>query len=391
MSTKQSGIQLVPPPPATLISSSNSNREWADILSYRNRLVDTRNAQLEHQQTAAHLYDKVRQACRDLSRKDSNVKEGMEVLNLERQRLGYLRDELARRADMLTRWESRVRDAELKATGVSRPRSTGSADSTQRELDRMNALLLEVEYQKKMVPDSQVRSEESVIVATPGTRKSTQGFLHQEQLPSVAISKKSPVSVAVGVEADNPLLEYAQQPLQPGAFENVPSPGDAIVVTADDTTPAAAPPRPYPIWTEEGPTEDAFVDEMRETLDYIWKEYSTEIGSENDRLMTMPNLMRLCADANLGAPTQAVIEIYLRATKLGSQCLVERKFFLTVLQSVLSLTLGRETDPVKLTDLLFSEYMMPLMVRLTVQHKLSLKHHPSLPPTSIARAMEYNN
>ena len=84
MSTSKPGIQLVPPLPAAVVTGSASSRDLADILQFRNQLVETRNSQLEHKQTAAQLFDKIRQACRDLSRKDNSVKEGMEILNVER-------------------------------------------------------------------------------------------------------------------------------------------------------------------------------------------------------------------------------------------------------------------------------------------------------------------
>lgn len=390
MSTSKPGIQLVPPPPASVVTGSASSRDLADILQFRNQLVETRNSQLEHKQTAAQLYDKIRQACRDLSRRDNSVKEGMEILNLERQRLGYLRDELARRADMISRWEAKIRDAERQASGSSQPTYSQNVSDKDKEADRINALLLEMDQKRKIhaAIRPNIPEDVSVLVATPQSHKTTGSMLVQQHLPAVSIFKKSsPISLAVGEDVIYPAAERGVGDSPAVTIIN------PVVVTEEDTTPAAAPPRPYPTWTVEGVSEDAFVEEMRECLDFFWKEYSTEIGGEDHRLMTMPNLMRLCADANLGAPTQAVIEIYLRAAKLGSECLVERKYFLTVLQSVLAVSLGKEisSNSVQLTDLLFTEYMMPQMVRLTVQQKMSSKHHPLLEKRDLILHSRYSN
>jgi hypothetical protein len=382
MSTKTPGIQLVPVPPDSVVSGATYSRDLSEILTFRNKLVETRNAQLEHKQTAAQLYDKIRLACRDLSRRDYSVKEGMEVLNLERQRLGFLRDELARRAEMISRWEAKVRESEHKLTNKSQPHIKRSVNEKEKEFDRMNALLLEMEQQKRSNIGFSIGSERSLAVVTPESRKSVKGILIQQQLPSVTLDKKqSPQSQAIE-ESD----------LSGDVSSFVP---EAVVLTAAEAEPAPVPPRPYPTWTQEGAAEDAFVEEMRECLDFFWKEYSTQIGGEDDRLMTLPNLMRLCADANLGAPTQTIIEIYLRAAKMGKESLVERRFFLTLLQSVLAVSTGGNlsSDSVELTDLLFSQYLMPLMVRLTIQQRLVSKQHPSLErkPLTLPHMSSTNN
>ena len=368
------------------------------MLEYRNKLVETRNAQLEYRQTATHLYDKVRQACRDLTKKDNNVREGMEILSIERQRLGYLRDELARRAEMIARWESRVREIEIKASGAEVDVQRSVHESEKRRIDRMNALLLEMEQQKKLqghqvpvtsaaIPSSSsgtssknIRTrEEPTESDSPfiGDWERNRAVLTQQQFEAVRVKKPSPVSAAVGSEDLNEL----------GTF----SPGDAIVVDASDVSPAVYAPKPYSSLVDkpisESPSDDIVVDEMRDCLDYIWNEYSTEIGGEPDRLMTLPNLMRLCADANLTPPTQGLIEIYLRATKSGKSCLVERGSLLGVLRSVLSVCSGRSSsdmqDPVRSTGILFSEYLMPLVVRLTAQRTTPSKNHPSLARRSL--------
>ncbi len=369
------------------------------MLEYRNKLVETRNAQLEYRQTATHLYDKVRQACRDLTKKDNSVREGMEILSMERQRLGYLRDELARRADMIARWEYRLRDTELKTSGVEVDIRNETNDSEKRRVDRMNALLLEMEQQKKLqghgVPVTSVAVPSSSsgpsamdfgIQENPSGSETAYGgdwernraILTQQQFEAVKVKKRSPVSAAVGSDDINEI----------GAF----SPGDAIVVDASDVSPAVYAPRPYssqvdkPL-SEAVSSDDTVVDEMRDCIDHIWSEYSTEIGGETDRLMTLPNLMRLCADANLTPPTQGLIEIYLRATKAGNSCLVERGSLLGILQSVLSVCGGRSSsdmqDPVRSTSILFSQYLMPLVVRLKAQRTTPSKNHPSLARRSL--------
>lgn len=394
MSSKTAGIQPVPAPPLPSDADPMGSREWMDMLEYRNKLVETRNAQLEYRQTATHLYDKVRQACRDLTKRDNSVREGMEILSMERQRLGYLRDELARRADMIARWESRLRDTELKTSGVEVDLRNAASDSEKRRVDRMNALLLEMEQQKKLqghrVPVTSVAAPSSSsgtsamdfgIQGNPNASETVFGgewernraILTQQQFEAVKLKKRSPVSAAVGSDDINEI----------GTF----SPGDAIVVDASDVSPAVYAPRPYASQVDKPlsqavSSDDTVVDEMRDCLDYIWSEYSTEIGGETDRLMTLPNLMRLCADANLTPPTQGLIEIYLRATKAGKSCLVERSSLLGILQSVLSVCGGRSSsdmqDPVRSTGILFSQYLMPLVVRLKAQRTTPSKNHPSL-------------
>ena len=364
MATNISGIQPVPLPPSLNDSSSTAPREWMELVAYRNRLVSTRNAQLEYTQTASHLYDKVRQACKDLSKKDNSVKEGMEVLSLERQRLGYLRDELSRRAEMLSRWEVKVREAEKKLNVSDSPTVGSSVSPSQKEADRMNALLLELEQRRKA---SNVRIlDQSLAVVSPSSERAESAsprILTQEKLPGAIVRDGSGVM-------NPPHVKF--------------SAGDAIVLDASDANPAGTAPAPFPSTSADIPlTDDEFVTEMKNCLEFIWREYSTEIGGENNRLMTLPNLMRLCADSNLAPPTQSLIELYIRTSRLGKSCLVEREHFLILVQSIVSLVSPQEPDPVKLTDILFGDYLMPLTVRLSVQQKRYSKAHPSLPRSNL--------
>jgi hypothetical protein len=447
-------------------------KEWDDILSYRNKLVESRNAQLEYKQTASQLSDRIRQACHELSKKDTRVKEGLEVLSLERQRLGYLRDELARRAEMISRWEQRTRKG---------PTPAEEPLANQKDIDRMNALILEQEQTRKSRPVSEsvlpvpmlndpiarsvsfVRGgqllvegsaqtvvEEPVIPLPPA--------LAQEQLHLLAISKgPTPISVSVGnsvlnsarapssgpanpppasghssftesdqiqqsEESRNSALPASAGPVdlagargsarmtstsgsillassgspsvskltdgpsshsshisRPSSVEERPAVTPQAEAVVDQESPADKAPRPYPAW---GYRQDEYLAEMTVCLDFLWQEYSTEVG-ESDRLMTLSNLMRLVADATFAAPTAAVIELFLRCVRLGSQHLIEKKYFLAVLQSVMQVSLDGEFDTVEITDLLFSEYLMPLMLRLKRQQRSFDRNHPSLGPSSI--------
>jgi hypothetical protein len=329
---------------------------------FRNKLVESRNAQLEYKHTAVHLSEKIRKACTELSQKDTRVKEGMEVLSLERQRLGYLRDELARRADMISRWEQRTRQSgEI-------PPSVTATTAHQKDIDRMNALILEQEATRIVsAADPNLtgpRLTDPVSTPVPlmragtfvldGASQTLPNPMSQEQVHLFDIAKgASPISVSVG-----------------SSGRHSPSSSAPLEVNAD--SPADKAPRPYPSW---GYKEDEFLDDMTVCLDFLWSEYSTEVG-DSERLMTLANLMRLVADATFAAPTQAVIEIFLRCVKLGSQHLIEKRFFLAVLQSVLQVTLQAEFDTIEITDVLFSEYLMPLMLRLkSHQRKLRFRNY----------------
>lgn len=210
----------MPPIPNSTATNADDAADWSEVLAYRNQLVATRNSQLEYQQHMMQLHTKIRQACRDLTKKDHSVKEEVETLALEKGRLAYLRDELARRAEMLARWETRVRESDPNLK-----KSEQRIDSsTKKEQDRMNAALVEMEVKRMM----QEARKAAAAAAAAAAREATRGELStpeneesvdepvsprrplsQQQFPRLVIGsgkQGEPVTIAAG--ADEQMSEW---------------------------------------------------------------------------------------------------------------------------------------------------------------------------------------
>ena len=433
MTTRSSGIQLIPPPPSRHTGFLDDSNNWADVLAYRNQLVESRNAQLEYQENVSQLHLKIRRACQELTKKGNGVKEEIEVLALEKGRLAYLRDELARRADMISRWEARVRESD--PTWVPRPQSASAMETVRKEQDRFNAMLVEIDQKRHMAssdgytsniagqvdtvpPTATVPvtsqasssgssyssssytgtpSSSSSAITTPAASASGSsiphvtrpGSVHEEPTPQrtkSAAHELPPVSPISGPNSIDISASTSGAPRQAPVPYTAPAPAAPTTlagrqVGAWDAPSQATQTANMPYATESRYLKSQFDADMTVCLDYLWREYSTELnGSNGDRLMTLPNLMRLCGDSDFGISTQSVIEIFLRTIKLGPEsCLVQKRFFLSLLQSIVSV--GKEVA--KLDDsVLFSDYLFPLMHRLKMKERAVSSKHPSLPRRS---------
>ena len=408
MTTLKGGIQLVPPLPASLAEHLGGGSEISEIIAYRNKLIETRNAQLEYQGNITGLHTKIRDACRNLSKKDSNIKCDIETLAMERGRLAYLRDELARRADVISRWEARVREGKSKPIQVNEGAS--AENQKRRDRDRMNAILVEMDQ----------RCKREAMAASLETNNSSSdmlgGIMSNEQVGKVAIAKITPVSEAIGSDVINMYHQYVDtddlldsdashrltrdsrgyglesssigesQPSRlfsknlSGSEASARNPPPLGASTEIEEGPA---PRPYPAWVG-GASQDQFFEDLTVCLDYLWREYSTDIGEEGDRLMTLPNLLRLAGDADFDLDTQILIELFLRTVKLGKNCLVEKQFFLALLQAAVTVRIRKPMDSIQTTDFLFSDYLFPLMHRLKMKERIMSSRHPPLPRSPLA-------
>jgi len=371
MKTQQGGIQLVPSLPAVLTDRIGERKEISELIAYRNKLIETRNAQLEYHQNITGLHSKIREACRDLSKKDNNVKGDIETLALERGRLGYLRDELARRAEVISRWEARVRAAESQKD----PHRTDPSPSEQmkrKERDRMNAMLVEMDQRNKR--DDRAASME---VVTTEHSSEVMGIMSEQHFGGMDIERPTPVHEGIGSDE----IRMCHENVDTSDLLDVhgtPPTGVSEEVQEDKKEV----PRPYPAWTQG----DAFFQDMSVCLDYLWSEYSTDIGEGGDsRLMTLPNLLRLGGDADFDLDTQTLIELFLRTVKLGTNCLVEKKFFLALLQAAATVKVRKPLDSIQTTDLLFSDYLFPLMHRLKMKQRILSSRHPVLDQSVLLR------
>jgi hypothetical protein len=399
--------------------------DWYDVLAYRNQLVATRNSQLEYQQHMMQLHTKIRQACRDLTKKDNSVKEEVETLSLEKGRLAYLRDELARRAEMLARWETRVRESD---PNLKKPEEKIES-STKKEQDRMNAALVEMEVKRMMqearkaAATAAAREAARIELSTPENEESVdepvspRRALSQQQFPRLVIGsgkQGEPVTIAAGtdeqmsecvvkdrgnmkdelvgtepiqaspepvlliplkprMECDAPILQ-SRRSSSSSLSAAVPPIPDYVV----EERPLQKPPRPY----RQSHSEE----DKANCLDYLWNKYSTEIseaeiGRKAERLMTLPNMMRLCGDAcDFGISTQAVIDLYLRTAKLGKtrNNLVEKKYFYALLSAIVQVSRGL-TEKDQISEVAFSEFLSPLMHRLRMMERSLSSKHPQLP------------
>ena len=429
------GINLIPSPPVES-GVVDDSRTWNELLVYREKLVQARNGQLEYQHNMSSLHKNIKEACKELTKRDNNVKEDLEILSLERSRLGYLRDELSRRAEMLSVWEKKVKaeNSNDAQEMISKP-SEGSKRQ-QKEVDRMNATRLEAEMRRKQgeletsmrsnhtsTESSGVREapSEEVYLATavptpPGERVSygEQGFTLVERAMSVRSYEKdssssgsSPlVSGSVVASSDPPCdplpdlvpsLPQSTSPIYQAGVPEQPVAFPEAAAAATNQPPALAqpsdqpvlqPPTPYPFNEKEA---EKVYTEMSLCLNFLWQEYSTDIsqemGGKSVRLMSLPNLIRLCGDADFGVGVSAIIEIFLHVIKLSEDSikLVEKRFFMVLLQSVLRASPHcSATDPLELTDKLFDEYLMPLAHRVKLQGRSLCSKHPPLPRSPIS-------
>lgn len=376
MTTLKGGIQLVPPLPVSITEHLGDKSGIPEIIAYRNRLIETRNAQLEYQQNITNLHTKIRAACHDLSKKDNHIKGDIETLAKERGRLAHLRDELARRADVISRWEFRLREESTKTS--SEPNASPDKDA-RKEQDRRNALLVEMDQKRK----GDVRAA-SIEVLTNKSSQGGMGIISTVQLEKVDISNRAPVSEAVG--NDDIYLHDKSAGTDDRPLEKSHPIGLSTEIEA------TAAPRPYPAWAG-GCSQDQFLEDMTVCLDYLWKEYSTDIGEDADvRLMTLPNLLRLAGDADLNLDTQILIELFLRTVKLGKNCLVEKRFFLALLQAAATVKTRTSMDSIQTTDFLFSDYLFPLLHRLKMRERILTSRHPPLPRSPVSsRSVVFTN
>jgi len=153
--------------------------------------------------------------------------------------------------------------------------------------------------------------------------------------------------------------------------------------------------RPEPGWAQAEtaftnefaatPESDRFFRQMVRCLDFLWEEYSTVIGEDSGyRLMSLANMMRLCGDADFGIPTTDQIDVFLQTlrTSRSEFSLVEYKYFLPLMHGIGRKLFGSR-DPIELTDILFKQYLFPLMQRVRMLDRQYSEKHPPLPPSPI--------
>ena len=406
---------LIPDPPPNKVLFDDS-RGWSDLLAYRTKLVHARNAQLEYQQDISELHGKIRQACKDLLKKDDNVIEDIETLALERGRLGYLRDELARRAEMLSKWENKMRENDPNWVSQYFPRNTRE-EQEKKERDLFNAMVVELDHKRRqasLVESGDVSEEQELdpnirLDSSFPLKSSRRISIQQETTPS----KPSSSSESVPRPGPQPPSSVNNTPIVdrmvhvPFVREfpplNAPDTNDAEVntdnrvsvgVMAKDTS-VPGTNRPEPGWAQAEtaftnefaatPESDRFFRQMVRCLDFLWEEYSTVIGEDSGyRLMSLANMMRLCGDADFGIPTTDQIDVFLQTlrTSRSEFSLVEYKYFLPLMHGIGRKLFGSR-DPIELTDILFKQYLFPLMQRVRMLDRQYSEKHPPLPPSPI--------
>jgi hypothetical protein len=404
---------IVPDPPPNKVLFDDS-RGWGDMLAYRTKLVHARNAQLEYQQNISALHGKIRQACKDLIKKDDNVIEDTETLALERGRLGYLRDELARRADMLSKWERKMRESDPNWVSQYFPKNS-KEEQDKKERDLFNAMVVELDHKRKLAEavESVVNSQDEQLdlntrLDTNVAQKSSRRIsVQQELLPPARSSTDSP-SKSITAEPSSvnntPVVDRMMH--IPFVRETLPTTppdmSDAEVNTDNRTSVgvmAKASSRSQPAmaaaeraFTDEfavSPESDRFFREMVHCLDFLWTEYSTVIGEDvNYRLMSLANMMRMCGEADFGISTTEQIDVFLTTLResRSEYSLIEYRYFLPLMHRIVRVLLYPESaqkNSVELTDVLFKHYLFPLMQRVRMVDRQFSDKHPRLPPSPI--------
>ena len=404
---------IVPDPPPNKVLFDDS-RGWGDMLAYRTKLVHARNAQLEYQQNISELHGKIRQACKDLIKKDDNVIEDTETLALERGRLGYLRDELARRADMLSKWERKMRESDPNWVSQYFPKNS-KEEQDKKERDLFNAMVVELDHKRKLAEavESVVYSQDEQLdlntrLDTNVAQKSSRRIsVQQELLPPARSSTDSP-SKSITAEPSSvnntPVVDRMMH--IPFVRETLPTTppdmSDAEVNTDNRTSVgvmAKASSRSQPAmaaaeraFTDEfavSPESDRFFREMVHCLDFLWTEYSTVIGEDvNYRLMSLANMMRMCGEADFGISTTEQIDVFLTTLResRSEYSLIEYRYFLPLMHRIVRVLLYPESaqkNSVQLTDVLFKHYLFPLMQRVRMVDRQFSDKHPRLPPSPI--------
>jgi hypothetical protein len=404
---------IVPDPPPNKVLFDDS-RGWGDMLAYRTKLVHARNAQLEYQQNISELHGKIRQACKDLIKKDDNVIEDTETLALERGRLGYLRDELARRADMLSKWERKMRESDPNWVSQYFPKNS-KEEQDKKERDLFNAMVVELDHKRKLAEavESVVYSQDEQLdlntrLDTNVAQKSSRRIsVQQELLPPARSSTDSP-SKSITAEPSSvnntPVVDRMMH--IPFVRETLPTTppdmSDAEVNTDNRTSVgvmAKASSRSQPAmaaaeraFTDEfavSPESDRFFREMVHCLDFLWTEYSTVIGEDvNYRLMSLANMMRMCGEADFGISTTEQIDVFLTTLResRSEYSLIEYRYFLPLMHRIVRVLLYPEStqkNSVELTDVLFKHYLFPLMQRVRMVDRQFSDKHPRLPPSPI--------
>lgn len=382
------------------------SENWTDAVKYQNQIVDARNSQLEYKQNVAELHSKIRQACKELTRKDNNIKENMEILALERGRLGYLRDELARRAEELARRELAIREKNSGGSSDQFSKEVARVGVMAREKDKENAFLVEMDVRrrssgKKDSPDVQVSAIEKEVVESSMRTRSP--FLAEDQkiqpssvrVLALASDQEIPPS-SVGVLAP-PVSLFSPTVLAPVALPS------SILVKKLPQTDALV--------IEEAPRVEQFheiqlsgmaspggkivpsqsligllpSDEVDECIEGLWKEYSSVVDEVHSvSLMSLPNFLRLCTDADFGLTTAQQIELFLEAVRSSpySYSLVRKESFLGLLMRVMGKSM-RNADETEQAKNLFLVYLLPTLKRLQLQERQFSSKHPPLPFSSL--------
>jgi hypothetical protein len=321
------------------------------------------------------LHSKIKHACKDLVKKDNSVREDIETLALEKGRLAYLRDELSRRADAIARREDQIRrnaaPNDLPPCPVRRLK----------DFDRENAILVELDLRRSGEESNRANMEAVVVVpidvATSTSKISTPqnepifpsstANLILQQLPGLLIPREFPTPVSEGV-GDDVVSSSCSSSSRANPTPAVAS--SSMQISEDDPMDKA--PRPYP--------QTHTSEQMEFCLNFLWIEYSTDVTEDgSDRLLTLANLIRLSSDADFSISTQSLIDMYLKTVRLAKTTLLEKRYFYAVLLSVLKVSRGIH-DKSELDEVLYSEYLAPLMQRVELMQRSTSINHPPLPP-----------
>ena len=361
-------------------SSSSKSVAFAGLPSSQFLPAAVHTIPNEYLDNIATLHNNIKKACKELSKRDDNVKEDLEILALERSRLGYLRDELSRRAAMIASWERTAKTDGSIPSNVLLP--------SQKEVDKMNALRLEIEIRRRRDDEGCVSVEDPVANFTP------EEFLINGPVHTPPCERQSFNPTGV------PFVEKAiseksmQEPIASGSSSirsNSPVPSDIPMESA--VSESLVSPLPVPEPTEQSlPPPVAyneyeaakFYDQLTVCLNSLWDEYSTSVSEEiGIRLMTLPNLIRLCGDADFGIPIADVISIFLSLIRTSETKLVEKRYFMILLQSIFRKLYTLESE-IELTQKLFNEYLLPLSQRMKLQGRSLSYKHPPLGKSKIA-------
>jgi hypothetical protein len=389
---------LIPPPP----NFDDGAQHWVDLGKYRQELMRNRDTQVEYTKQIEGLHGKIREACKELVQKDNQVKENIEDLSVEKNRLGFLRAELSRRAAHLARWEAEI----LSKSDQITKKGSGIVQPSCRELDRLNALLVEADMKKRQleVRESEIENslchladeapfvegvppqaeegewvdgdagdgdseviqlgEEDGWASSESCRRSVAASLTPPpQIVSRPESSRRsgrvrppPLKDSLSTRFDPPFIPYI--PAESPVPSNPPRLSEAPNRTMVDRSAGPTPRRP-PAQTRtiNSLDSDEYYERMRVVLGWVWGEYSTVVG-DGDKFLIFANLIKLIELMKIKIKLNELISIYFNF--VDSNKLIPSQNFLPLLVAVLNHVSPGIGDDIQIIETLFSQYLFPL-------------------------------